>query len=283
MKKPYISLILLFGVIPTVFAQTSVIVEDFENVPVENFWQDDVADRTGTFFAYNTNRAPLMIVENPAPTGINTSPKVCRVQVFAGGANSGIVKIEFVKEGTTKPEPVIDYPACPTCENQRYDRLRFKYYKGNLQNRNVELEPNGSPTSPKTITPAVGNDEWEYIVFELSAATYNTFQLRVNRNADGSGSAQGTADGDFIYLDDFEFYSSAEVSSVGTLDASTFRLVGIQGAVSVAVAQPAKVEVFNLTGQCVASTTVQTESTINLPAGIYLVAVNGQAQKIAVK
>lgn len=187
------------------FASATVI-ENFENFPVEDFWQADLADRTGTFFAYDANRASLLIVDNPNKSGINTSNKVCRVQVHNGGANSGIVKINF----TGSAEPVVTYPACPTCTDGKFDRLRFKYYKGSLLNRYVEFEPNGSPTTPKTITQAQGMDDWEYITLELPYTTYTNFQIRVNRNGTGDGSAVGTAEGDFIYVDDFEFFNSTD-------------------------------------------------------------------------
>jgi hypothetical protein len=194
------------------YAQSSVLLEDFENFPEENFWQTDLADRTGTFFYYDANRAPLMIVDNPQQAGLNASAKVCRVQVYAGAANSGILKIEFTGGGKTG-QPVLEYPACPTCTGGKYDRLRFKFYKGTLTERYVEMEPNGSPTNPKTIVATSDLDEWQYVIIELSATSYNSFQIRVNRNANGSGSAPGSADGDFIYIDDFELYNSADDAS----------------------------------------------------------------------
>ena len=86
--------------------------------------------------------------------------------------------------------------------------LRFKYYKGNLLNKNVEFEPNGQPTNPKTIKPTFGDDEWEYIKFDLIYKYYANFQIRVNRNETGTGSATGTAAGEIIYVDDFELYNS---------------------------------------------------------------------------
>lgn len=161
----------------------------------------------GTFFVYNANFAPLELVDNPNKSGINQSNKVVKVQVHAGGPNSGIWKINFTGSGQ---EPILDYPSCPSCTDGRYDRLRFKYYKGSLLNRYVELEPNGSATSPKTIVQAQGIDEWEYIEFDLEYASYTTFQVRVNRNDVGNGSAVGTAEGDAIYIDDIEFYNSTD-------------------------------------------------------------------------
>jgi hypothetical protein len=74
----------------------------------------------------------------------------------------------------------------------------------------VELEPNGSPSSPKKLVQAQEMGDWEYITFEIENKTYNNFQIRVNRNDTGTGSAVGTADGDFIYVDDFEFYNSED-------------------------------------------------------------------------
>lgn len=181
---------------------SAIVIENFENFPVEDFWQADLADRTGTFFTYNANFATLQIVDNPNKSGINTSDKVCRVQVWNGGPNSGIVKINF--SGIT--EPVVTYPACPTCTNEKFDRLRFKYYKGSLLDRYVEFEPYGSPTNPATRIQAQGMDEWEYITIELTSTTYTDIQLRVNRGETG-GSSPSTAEGDFIYVDDFEFFN----------------------------------------------------------------------------
>jgi hypothetical protein len=185
------------------------IIQNFENI-TKDIWDPELTDRTGTFFSYDATRAPLAIVENPNKSGINTSEKVVRVQVYTGAPNSGILKINFVGGTPTASEPLVDYPACPTCTDEKYDRLRFKYYKGSLLNRNVELEPNGQAASPKKLVNAQGLDEWEYITFDLENKFYSSFQIRVNRNEAGNGSAVGTAEGDFIYIDDIEFFNSTD-------------------------------------------------------------------------
>lgn len=168
----------------------SYLLQDFESI----------TNPKGEFFDTNTNFAAIDLVTNPSKSGINLSDKTAGVKV---GTGSGIIKINF-QDGIT---PQTIYPSDPTGQNSLYyDRLRFKYYKGSNADRYVELEPNGSPTSPKTLTPANGSD-WIYIEFVLTNKMYNNFQIRVNRNADGSGSAGALTSGQYIYVDDFELYN----------------------------------------------------------------------------
>lgn len=182
----------------------AVIIQDFESIA--KIW--DATDKEGTFFVYSANFAPLTLVDNPNKSGINTSNKAVAVQVYTNAPNSGIVKINF--PGGSSVAPILNYPTCPLCTDGRYDRLRFKYYKGSLLNRYFEFEPNGAATSPHTLAQAQGMDEWEYITFDLAYATYSSMQFRVNRNDAGTGSAVGTAAGDIIYIDDVEFYNSTD-------------------------------------------------------------------------
>lgn len=173
-------------------------------INIQNF--ESIANPKGDFFVNNGNYAPIELADNPNKSGINTSDKVAKVQIYVSSAISGIIKISF----SASELPTLTYPACPTCTGGRYDRLRFKYYKGSLLNRYVEFEPNGAATSPKTLIQASGAaNEWEYITIPLDWSSYQSFQIRVNRNAAGTGSATAVA-GDFIYIDDFEFYNSTD-------------------------------------------------------------------------
>lgn len=178
---------------------------------------ETIANPKGDFFDTNTNFASIVLADNPKKEGINISDKVAGVVVHSGivgdpetpGApNSGIIKINFVE--TLTPHTV--YPKNPLGEGDLipvyYDVLRFKYYKGKLMNKNVEFEPNGQPTNPKSLKTAFGDDEWEYITFPLEFKYYQNFQIRVNRNENGTGSAVGTGTGEIIYVDDFEIYNS---------------------------------------------------------------------------
>jgi hypothetical protein len=179
-----------------------------QGVLLQNF--ETITNPKGAFFVDNSSFAPVSLADNPLIYGINKSAKVAAVEVSPGGStNSGILKISF----TAGADPVIQYPANPLGLDLLYfDVLRFKYYAPGALNKNVEFEPNGAPTSPKTIVQPNGNyyEEWAYVTIPLVNKTYTNFQIRVNRNADGSGSAAGTATGSLVYIDDFEMYNSTD-------------------------------------------------------------------------
>lgn len=206
MKKIYS--LLLLALIPSMYAMS-------QDAFPQGF--ESITNPKGDYFDTNSSFAPVTLSDNPNKSGINTSDKVAKVQIYTTAANSGIIKINF-GSGT----PNFTYPTCTTCTGGKYDRLRFKYYKGNLTGRYVEFEPNGTATSPKTLIEAAGaNNEWEYIVIPLDYLTYSAFQIRVNRNS--SGSTAATVAGDVIYVDDFEIYNSTDgistaVPVLGTSD-----------------------------------------------------------------
>ena len=166
---------------------------------------ESVTEPKGEFFDTNANFAAISLADNPLKAGINISNKVAAVNFTV--VNSGIVKINFA--GTTNP--VFQYPTNPNGTDELYyDVLRFKYYSAGKLNKNIEFEPNGSATTPKTIVQpgAYYHEEWAYVTIPLLNKTYSNFQIRVNRNAAGTGSAEGTAVGDIVYIDDFELYNS---------------------------------------------------------------------------
>jgi len=171
--------------------------QDFENI----------ANPKGDFFVNDANFASVELADNPLKYGINTSDKVAAVVFYT--VNSGIIKINF-QQGI---DPVITYPQNPFgLDELYYDVLRFKYYSAGKLNKNIEFEPNGQPTSPKTIVQPDGYyyEEWAYVTLPLVNKTYNNFQIRVNRNATGDGSALETAVGEEVYIDDFEMYNSTD-------------------------------------------------------------------------
>lgn len=169
----------------------------------DSFWLQDfetISNPKGDFFDTNPNFAPVDLLDNPLKSGINTSNKVAGVKILS---SSGIIKINF-QSGIT---PQTIYPTDPTGqEGLYYDRLRFKYYSGGNPDRYCEFEPNGTATSPKTLTPVSGAG-WVYVEFILINKNYNNFQIRVNRNAEGA-SAGNLSVGEYIYVDDFELYNS---------------------------------------------------------------------------
>lgn len=166
---------------------------------------ESVTNPKGDYFVDNANFAAIALADNPLKAGINTSDKVAAVTV---GINSGIIKINFA-DGTT---PQFTYPAHPQgLDELYYDVLRFKYYSAGKLNKNIEFEPNGSATSPKTIVQpgSYYYEEWAYVTIPLVNKSYQNFQIRVNRNDTGTGAATGTETGDIVYIDDFEIYNSA--------------------------------------------------------------------------
>lgn len=166
---------------------------------------ESVTNPKGEYFIDDANFAPVTLMDNPLKTGINTSDKVAAVMV---GINSGIIKLNFA-DGVT---PKFTYPAHPQgLDELYYDVLRFKYYSAGTLNKNVEFEPNGSATSPKTIVQPgpYYNEEWAYVTLSLVNKSYSNFQIRVNRNEAGNGPATGTVADTYVYIDDFELYNSA--------------------------------------------------------------------------
>lgn len=246
----------------------AVYLQNFENMTDIFIYEDDgVTKKEGLFFVHSNSFAPLMLTENPKKAGINTSENCVAVNTYLSGfsPNSGIIKISFSGE-----VPVIDYPVNPLGDPNDdetpvyYDVLRFKYYKGNLKNKNVEFEPNGQPMSPKALRTAMGEDEWEYITFTLEYKKYSNFQIRVNRNEDGTGAATGTGADELIYVDDFEIYNS----DVGPDDPSAIKLAVIDE------------NVFS----CIAlgNNQFRLDATIDKPSNVQvdLVSLNGQVSTI---
>lgn len=181
---------------------------------------ETITNPKGDYFVDNTNFAPITLVDNPLKAGLNTSDKVAAVMV---GINSGIIKLNFA-DGTT---PKFDYPTHPlSLDELYYDVLRFKYYSASALNKNVEFEPNGSATSPKTIVQPgpYYYEEWAYVTIPLVNKSYSNFQIRVNRNETGTGSATGTEADTYVYIDDFELYNSA----VGPVSALRLTLEDVQ-------------------------------------------------------
>ena len=134
------------------FSANAISLQKFESLT--DLWiyeEDGVTKKEGMFFVLDNNFAPISLADNPKKVGINTSDKVAAVHVYVEGfaPNSGIIKINFA-DGVS---PKIDYPANPLGEGDEvpayYDVLRFKYYKGNLLNKNVEFEANGQPTTDR--------------------------------------------------------------------------------------------------------------------------------------
>lgn len=166
---------------------------------------ESVTEPKGEYFNTKSDFATVILADNPVKEGVNTSNKVAAIDF--GTVNSGIIRIDF--SGTN--QPVFEYPRHPQgLDELYYDVLRFKYYSAGKLNKNIEFEPNGSPTSPKTIVQPgpYYHEEWTYVTIPLTNKVYSSFQIRLNRNATGDGSAQGTAVGDKLYFDDFEIYNS---------------------------------------------------------------------------
>lgn len=190
----------------SVFMADAIIIQNFETIPYA--WSQ--SEPQNAFFVYNTNFATVQIVDNPNKSGINTSDKVVSVRIHNfNSVNSGIVKISF----SDALQPKIDYPTCPGCMTGKYDRIRFKYYKGGLSERAVNFEPLGvaKPGGVRVFQVVSGNYEWEYVTFELVNTTYADLQFKLNRKLDDTSPAPAV-DGDYIYIDDIEFFDSSTTS-----------------------------------------------------------------------
>lgn len=199
------------------FTANAVIIQDFENLP------DGTTNLIGVVFQ-STGGVDVTLEDNPNPGGINTSAKVARAKIYMGGATSGIIRLCFTGTCT----PLLGYPEHPNfaTDGTIYDRLRFKYYKGNLTDRVVYFEPYGN-SSHAELQKATASDKdaWQYITFELIASSYGDIQFRLNRNT--AGGTPTTVDGDYIYVDDFEFYNSKEGSNPGTIN--TLMIANFEG------------------------------------------------------
>jgi hypothetical protein len=204
----------------SVFMANAIVIQNFETIPYA--WSQ--SEPQNAFFVYNTNFATLQIVDNPNKSGINTSDKVVSVRVHNfNSANSGIFQICF--SGTC--QPAVGYPTCNDCPSGKYNRIRFKYYKAGLSDRAVDFEPWGQPPGGvRSYQVVSGNYEWEYVTFELVAASYSYMQFKVNRKIDNTGLAP-VSDGDYIYIDDIEFFDSQTTLTTNPKIASGFSCTGL--------------------------------------------------------
>lgn len=192
----------------------SVIFQDFENLTSA---QTADADKTGSFICYNPGWAFVTLVDNPNKSGINTSNKVAAVSLTGAigetgtSPNSGLILISLTN--STKEPQNGAIPACSECTNGKYDRIRFKFYKGNLYNRYIRYQPDGTIQTPLYESAAV--NAWEYITFDLLKTNYVDIRFALNRKADDSGmNIEGVTEGTVVYIDDIEFFSSTNVSNL---------------------------------------------------------------------
>lgn len=144
--------------------------------------------------------APLSIsvVDNPSKTGINASSKVLKL---TGNSGSGILRVDFNMNGQVTVTNI-------------YDRLRFKYYRGAINNNTVLLDQNGSTT--KQISPVIApsaTNAWEVVEFNVEPVTYSLQLLRLDKRT----TSPMPVPADVIYIDDLEMYDSKSVPSALTV------------------------------------------------------------------
>jgi hypothetical protein len=172
--------IAFFAFLTSVFSLTlsaQLLVDDFE---------------TGILNARFTVLDPIKvsIVDNPSKTGINTSAKVLKI---SGNKGSGMLYMKLNLNGqviVTKP----------------YDRLRFKYYRGNIKNNLVMLDPNGMPPSISSLQVPSANNAWEYVDFAIETTYYQQMLLRLDKRTEAPFPS-GMED---VYIDEIQFYNSAD-------------------------------------------------------------------------
>lgn len=150
--------------------------------------------------------APLVIsvIDNPSQTGINTSSKVLKL---TGNSGSGILRADFNINGQVAVLNI-------------YDRVRFKYYRGNISNNTVLLDQGGSTL--KQITPLVapsGINTWEVVEFAVEPVSVGLHLFRLDKRV----TSPMPVPTDAIYIDDLEFYDTRTATPAGITNPVSYK------------------------------------------------------------
>ena len=209
----------------------------------------------------------FQVVDNPNPSGINTSPKVG----------------EFIKAGDAQPfagmytfpdlEAPIDFRGVKT--------VRVKVYMNHIGNFAAKLE--GSTTGAPFIEIAVANtkiNEWEEITINFAAAPdngdYRRLTIFFDLTIDATGSDVTSYFDDIVIGDgdcgDVSVFNPGPVPTMSVVPNPATSILFVENFQDVA-----RIDVFNAYGQRVASVTTVNETRTDLdvsqlPAGMYSLA-----------
>jgi hypothetical protein len=151
-----------------------------------------------------------------------------------------------------------------------------------------------------------GNDGWGLMIDDLSytglsdapseISGYNIYRDKVRINSelvkdcayvDDSAPVKAEYQVSVVYGEQESALSAAveyqKSSSINDITVAGNAVVAVAGGVKVAVAAPASVAVYDIAGRTVYNAVVASEAEISLSAGVYVVVVDGEATKIAVK
>jgi len=163
-------------------------------LPMSNFENGTYPD------CFRPNSSQVSVVDNPAKSGLNPSNKVFKM---TGSGGSGIVMLDLWDGGQ-----LIDVSA--------YDKLQFKYYRGNIDNSVVKIDLNGNSSNQiEPINQPSKTNTWETLEFDLTPTRWGKFTIRLNLRTNGASSA------DEVFIDDVKFFKSSSISQIRAGNAET--------------------------------------------------------------
>lgn len=163
-------------------------------------FDDFEANEIGPWFNQKENSPGIELVENPDPTGLNTSAQCLRDNVAGTGGTSGYFTLKC---------PVMLEQADFDVSN--YSGIRFLVHLG--QNKYYPRIDYGGTKYP-SVTPPKFNNEWEVLEYRLpEGKTFDSTKnivFRMMYNEAGSNISGGGADvptnNRTVYIDDIEFF-----------------------------------------------------------------------------
>ena len=182
-------------------------------------------------------------------------------------------------------------------ERNVYPRLAFVNAK-HVGDSLIILNDNGIQSKNDTINLSDNSDKFGVYAFRIADRESKSFLIETayNRKADGTFGAAGWIkwlNGVPVVVSDmaqaevfnFEATSNNPTANESINGASAFSVATIDGAVVVKGAEGKSVVITNVLGQTIASTVItSSEATISVPAGVVIVAVEGEdAVKAIVK
>jgi hypothetical protein len=154
-------------------------------------FETEGADYTWVVFDNTTadnDDGAFTIVDNPDPSGVNTSSKVGKYEMHVGAAIWAGVK-------TSNLDPII------TTENNKW--LTMDVYKTDMDTVGLKFEPPSTNGVLVTVVPQTSG-EWETLVFDFSEAVGDTFPTFVIF-PDWTGLPRSE---EIIYIDNIKWYAT---------------------------------------------------------------------------
>jgi len=198
-------------------------------------FETEGADYTWVVFDNTTadnDDGAFTIVDNPDPSGVNTSSKVGKYEMHVGAAMWAGVK-------TNELDPII------TTEDNKW--LTMDVYKTDMDTVGLKFEPPSTNGVLVTVVPQTSG-EWETLVFDFSEAVGETFPTFVIF-PDWTGLTRSE---EIIYIDNIEWHATAPNAIADTKIQSGLNVYPNPAStwltVSGNVSGIAEIEMFNILG-----------------------------------